>query len=254
MKATRQFIVISLCVISFSSSQAIAESWWDKAKSVLGSSSSSSNESSDSATTAAALSLGDISSGLKEALQVGTGNVVSQLGAKGGFGLDDAIRIGLPDELETARKYLDKVGMGDSLSALEDKMNEAAELATPHAKTLFVDAISAMTIDDAKSIYKGSDTAATEYFREKMGGKLGDLIRPFVSESLSEAGAVQSFDKIMSNYKNIPFVPDVKADLTEHTVDKGLDGIFHYLAEEEAAIRANPKKRTTDLLKKVFSK
>jgi len=35
-------------------------------------------------------------------------------------------------------------------------------------------------------------------------------------------------------------------------VAKGLDGIFHYLAQEEAAIRTDPGARTTDLLKRVF--
>jgi len=33
-----------------------------------------------------------------------------------------------------------------------------------------------------------------------------------------------------------------------------MDGIFYYMAKEEAAIRRNPAKRTTDLLKKVFNK
>ncbi|WP_200889333.1 DUF4197 family protein [Geoalkalibacter ferrihydriticus] len=31
-----------------------------------------------------------------------------------------------------------------------------------------------------------------------------------------------------------------------------MDGIFYYLAEEEAAIRRNPAKRTTELLRQVF--
>jgi len=35
--------------------------------------------------------------------------------------------------------------------------------------------------------------------------------------------------------------------------DKALDGLFHYLGVEQAAIRTNPAARTTDLLKKVFS-
>jgi hypothetical protein len=47
-------------------------------------------------------------------------------------------------------------------------------------------------------------------------------------------------------------VPDAKANLTEYGLDKTLDGIFFYLAEEEKAIRQNPAARTTDLLKKVF--
>jgi ABC-type uncharacterized transport system fused permease/ATPase subunit len=48
-------------------------------------------------------------------------------------------------------------------------------------------------------------------------------------------------------------MPDVKANLTNHVVDKALDGIFYYVAQEEAAIRNNPAKRTTELLQKVFA-
>jgi len=50
------------------------------------------------------------------------------------------------------------------------------------------------------------------------------------------------------------FVPDVKANLTQHVLDLGLSGIFLYMAKEEAAIRKNPVKRTTDILQKVFSR
>ncbi len=31
-----------------------------------------------------------------------------------------------------------------------------------------------------------------------------------------------------------------------------MDGLFHYVAKEEAAIRNNPAERTTELLKHVF--
>ncbi len=41
--------------------------------------------------------------------------------------------------------------------------------------------------------------------------------------------------------------------LTDFTLGKALDGLFHYLGVEEASIRSNPAARTTDLLKKVFS-
>jgi hypothetical protein len=40
--------------------------------------------------------------------------------------------------------------------------------------------------------------------------------------------------------------------LTNYVTEGGMNGIFHYLAREEAAIRQNPAKRTTDLLKRVF--
>ena len=47
-------------------------------------------------------------------------------------------------------------------------------------------------------------------------------------------------------------MPEVKANLTEYVVEKGIDGIFYYMAKEEVAIRQNPAKRNTDLLKRVF--
>ena len=48
-------------------------------------------------------------------------------------------------------------------------------------------------------------------------------------------------------------MPDVKADLTEHTLAAAMDGIFYYLGEEEAAIRNDEVKRTTELLQRVFA-
>jgi hypothetical protein len=115
-----------------------------------------------------------------------------------------------------------------------------------------VDAIAAMTIQDAAKILNGPDDSATQYFRKSMGPGLAKEMEPIVDSTLAEAGAVQAYDSMMGQYKAIPFMPDAKADLTDYVVDKGLDGIFHYVAKEEAAIRNNPAARTTDLLKKVF--
>jgi hypothetical protein len=57
---------------------------------------------------------------------------------------------------------------------------------------------------------------------------------------------------MIGQYKSLPFVPDAKADLTGYVLDKALAGVFLYLGREEAAIRANPAARSTELLKKVF--
>ncbi|OIO66671.1 MAG: hypothetical protein CO186_10560 [Zetaproteobacteria bacterium CG_4_9_14_3_um_filter_49_83] len=140
------------------------------------------------------------------------------------------------------------------MDELELKLNRAAEAATPKAKKLFADAVRAMTIDDARRILNGPEDAATQYFKAKMSDPLRVEMKPVVDQSLAEVGAVQVYDQVMGKYKSLPFVPDVKADLTGHVLDKGLDGIFLYLAKEEAAIRQNPVKRSTEILKKVFGK
>ncbi|MEH6468184.1 MAG: DUF4197 domain-containing protein [Porticoccus sp.] len=235
-----------------------AGSWWDTGKSILDGVVNSEPESTDSSSDSSpsnalsTLSVEDISAGLKDALKVGTENVVAQLGKPDGFNLDEAIHIPLPVEIQQAKGLLDTVGMGGMLADLETKLNRGAEAATPKAKELFWTAITEMSIEDAKKIYNGPDDSATNYFKEKMGPQLADEMRPVIENSLSEVGAVQTYDVIMSNYKTIPLVPDIKADLTEYTINKGMDGIFYYLAKEESAIRKDPVKQTTSLLKKVF--
>ncbi len=77
-------------------------------------------------------------------------------------------------------------------------------------------------------------------------------MRPVVDSTLSEVGAIKSYDAMMGQYKSVPFVPDVKADLTQYVLERALDALFLYLAREEAAIRENPMKRSTELLRKVF--
>lgn len=190
--------------------------------------------------------------GLKEALRVGSENVTSRLGRENGFYENPRAHIPLPDSLQKIQTVLEKAGLGQMLTDLELRMNRAAEKATPRAKDLFIDAISQMTFTDARNILQGPDDAATRYFQDKMSQPLEKEFSPIVQQSLSESGAVQTYDNIMGDYKNIPFVPDVNADLTSHVVDYSLMAIFDYLAEEEAGIRNNPVRQTTDILRKVF--
>ena len=159
----------------------------------------------------------------------------------------------MPASLAKARDYAAKVGLDSSFNELELKLNEAAEAATPKAKELFLGAIKDMSVEDAQGILKGPDNAATQYFETKTRTNLAGEMTPIIESSLAQVGAVSYFNQLMSSYSKIPFAPKVDADLTSHVVDKGMDGIFTYLAKEEKSIRENPVERTTDLLKKVFS-
>lgn len=226
--------------------------WMKKGQDLMGGFGKGGSGDSTSSGAAGGLSVGDIGAGLKDALKVGTENVVGRLGKSGGFNADPAIRIPLPKSMEHVQTTLDRLGMGAMLNDLQTKLNQAAEVATPKARDLFVKSISEMTLDDVKKIYNGPKDSATQFFKGKMSGPLAEAMKPIVDQSLSQVGAIKSYDQVVSQYKAIPFVPDVKANLTRHVLDKGISGIFYYLAKEEAAIRQNPAKRTTDLLKKVF--
>lgn len=202
----------------------------------------------------AALSREDIAAGLKEALQVGSGRVSEQLAKMDAFNKDPAIHIPLPTKLRDVRNALDKVGLSSTMDNLEVRLNRAAERAAPEAKAAFMGVIRQMTLQDVMDIYNGPDDAATQYFRRTMSADLASRMRPIIQKSMNEVGAIRAYDDAMKQYRSLPFVPDISADLTDHVVAGSLDGIFHYLAKEEAAIRNDPVARTTELLRRVFGR
>jgi hypothetical protein len=207
---------------------------------------------SETGPSGSALSTADITAGLRDALKVGTERVVGLIGKTDGYNADPDIHIPLPSQLQTVQSTLKRFGMSSLADDLELKLNRAAEAAAPKTKQIIWDAITKMTVDDARAIYNGPEDAATQYFQRTSTGDLKAVVRPVVDNALSEVGAIAAYDKMISQYKSLPLVPDVKANLSDHTVDYALKGLFHYLAKEEAAIRQNPAKRTTDILAKVF--
>lgn len=237
----RGFLLVASLTLLMGAAHA-ASGWFDRLKSAIG------GESETTET----LGAEEIGSGLKDALRVGTETVVARLGRTDGFNLDPEIHIPLPGQLDQVRGLLSRVGMDAVLTDLETRLNRAAEIATPKAKDLFLAAIGDLTLEDVMAIYNGPDDAATRYFRDRMSDPLAAQMKPVVDESLADAGAVQVFDDVMAKYGEIPFAPKVDADLGDYVVGRGIDGIFFYLAREEAAIRADPAKRTTDLLRRVF--
>lgn len=248
MKLARRHVVVTgifLVAVVLASGSAQAENaWLEKGTDLLKTVSGGSQQAN--------VSVEEIGAGLKDALRVGSENVVSRLGSVDGFNTNSAIHIPLPKQLDSVKSALEKIGMSDSLKDLELKLNRAAEVATPKAKELFLQAINEMKIDDVKAIYEGPQDAATQYFKGSMSPSLAQEMQPVVKSSLSEVGAVQAYDNVMKQYRSIPFVPEVKADLSDYVVEKGMDGIFYYMAQEEAAIRQNPAKRATELLRRVF--
>lgn len=194
-----------------------------------------------------------IADGLLEALKVGTGRVVDQVSQSGGYLNDSNIHIPLPGPLKTVQSALKPLGMGGLTDDLETRMNQAAEVAAPEAKEVFIDAIANLTMEDVQAVYDGPEDAATRYFQESTSGTLTERLTPIIDDAMAETGVVKSYNAALGQYSEIPFTKKVTTDLTGYVVSGALDGLFYYLAKEEAAIRQNPAKRTTELLQTVFS-
>jgi len=201
-------------------------------------------------------SLGDvkIGQGLKQALQIGTENAVKLTGKTDGYFANQAIKILMPERLKTLEQGLRVVGYGPQVDELVLGMNRAAEQAAPAAKQIFWDAIGDMTIDDARHILDGADTAATDYFKGKTTAHLTTAFKPIVDKSMSQVGVTRQYDELLGRARLIPFLDVERFDLDNYVVGKALDGLFHVVGDEEKKIRTNPAARVTDLLREVFGR
>ena len=193
-----------------------------------------------------------VASGLKEALQVGTGNAVRLTGRVDGYFRNEAIKIPMPAQLRTVDKRLRQVGYGRQVDDFILSMNRAAEGAAPLARDIFVNAIRQLTFDDARQILSGGDSAATEYFRRTTSDELTAAFRPVVEQSMNEVGTTRRYKDFTRRAQSVPFVRIQTVDLEAYVVTKALDGLFHVLSEEERKIRTDPAARVTTLLKEVF--
>jgi hypothetical protein len=194
----------------------------------------------------------EIVNGLKEALQVGTGNAVQVVSKTDGYYKNPRIRIPLPDTVQKTEKILRAAGYGSKVDEFELSMNRAAERAAPEAKNLFVDAIKQMIFTDAKKILNGRENEATLYFKDRTSARLKEIAKPIVHKSMGEVGATKFYQDLEQSARSVPFAGAFAFDLDQYVTDEALEGLFLMVAEEEKKIRQDPVARTTDLLKKVF--
>lgn len=193
-----------------------------------------------------------IVSGLKQALEVGTSNSVSQTSRDGGFYNNPLLKIGLPQELQKPANTLRKFGFGSYVERIEKQMNRAAETASKEAKQVFYNSIRQMTVTDAVNILGGADNAATQYFRRTSEKQLRDKFAPIVSQSMQKIGFYDDYRSMLRTYDSLPLTNKPSLDIEQHILDRSLDGLFLLVSQEEKKIRENPAARVTALLQRVF--
>ena len=151
-----------------------------------------------------------------------------------------------------AENGLRLAGMGGKIDEFELSMNRAAEKAAPAAHDIFKEALTKMTFDDARKIFTGDNTAATQYFKSKTSTSLTTAFKPTVESAMEETGVVQQYKHLVGGVPSLPFGRVQSFDITDYVVGKTLDGLFFMLGEEEKKIRTNPAAQVTPLLKEVF--
>nr|MBL8410950.1 DUF4197 domain-containing protein [Dechloromonas sp.] len=199
-----------------------------------------------------AISSGDASAGVKEALATGADYAVASLGKSNGFLGNSKVKIPLPSYLQKAESALRMFGMGKQADELVETMNHAAENAVAEAKPILTDAIKKMTVQDAKAILTGGDDSVTQYFRKTSSEPLTQKFSPIVKKETGKLQLAEQYNSFAGKAASAGLIDKKNADIDAYVTQKAIDGLFLMIAEEEKKLRANPLGAGSDVLKKVF--
>jgi hypothetical protein len=197
---------------------------------------------------------GEMAAGLKEALVKGTGSAVTVLSQENGYLSNPKVRIPFPPDAQFAADKLRDIGLGNVVDDFVTRLNRGAEEGAKEALPIFKNAITQMSIADARNILvTRNQSAATDYFKAKTSAQLYQAFSPKIRKVLDEVNATELWNTVTSSYNKIPFTRQkIETDLVRYATDRALDGLFLKVADEEAKIRASASARSSELLRKVF--
>ena len=201
-----------------------------------------------------ALTNEEVIKGLKEALTIGTNNSSSLASKADGYYKNPRLFIPWPAEAKDMKEKLMKLGMEKKIIEFETSLNRAAEEAAKKAATVFVDAVTNMSVQDGFAILKGADTAATNFLRKTTYTPLEGKFMPIVKEAIATVKVTSYWNPLVTTYNKLPGVKKQNPDLDKYVTNKAINGLMVLIADEETKIRKDPMAQVTDLLKKVFGK
>ncbi len=207
----------------------------------------------DTGATAGALSVETIVAGLKTGLGTGVDRALAELGKSDGFFANAGFKIPLPAELAKGEKTLRKLGQDKMADDLVLALNRAAEKSVAETGPIFKDAITAMTLADARGILSGPPDAATAYFRKATDAQLRAKMMPIVQAATQANGVGGLYKQFAGKAAPLASLFGVKpVDLDAYVCDRALDSLFKVIATQEASLRANPAASADKLLRTVF--
>lgn len=196
----------------------------------------------------------DARAGIRDALLLAASNATGRLGRTDGFWGAPRVRIPLPGLLGQTQTTLARMRMSGPLDELQLRLNRAAESTMTQAGRLFSDAVRAMTVADAIEIVRGPDDSATRYLRGRTEPRLTTLLKPPMTDALTQSGAFTAMRVALREIRMSSMSTDLRKEIIDFATAKALDGAFLYIADEERAIRRDPVRRTTDILRRVFGR
>jgi hypothetical protein len=194
----------------------------------------------------------ELTGALKQLLVLEADKAVRELGRKDGFLNNPKARIELPEPAQRVSKGLRRIGADRYSDDLVLAMNRAAESTMSRARSLLLEAIDNMTVEDGSALLKDGSDSLTRYFRNKTQAQLTGRLLPIVQETTKTMHVAEAYNKLSARAAKFGLLRPEDAHLDDYITGKAIEALFEAMAAEERAIRANPTLQTQKSLRKVF--
>ena len=168
----------------------------------------------------------EAASGIRAALERGASAAVQLLGRTDGFLGNPQVRIPLPGFLNDASKLLKMTGQQRRIDELITAMNRAAEQAVPEARTLLVNAVRSMSVEDGRRILTGGDDSATRFFADKTRTALTAHFLPIIAKATDRVALAEKYNALAGKAAGVGLMSAKDADLQQYVTGKALDGLY----------------------------
>ena len=172
-----------------------------------------------------ALSDDDAADGLKQALTQGVNAAVDRLGVANGFLDNPKVKIYLPGTLQKLEGVMRTLGASKHVDGLIVTMNRVAEVAAAEGRTLMLDTVEKLPVENAKKILAEGDDAATRYFRATASEKLAQEFLPIVKNARNQVDLAKKYNDFARKGGKFGLIAEKYANIEGYVTQKTLDGL-----------------------------
>ncbi len=197
------------------------------------------------------LSTGDVSQGLKAALNLGVDYASRDLTNSSKLGGNTLVNALLPASAVKILNTASQMGFEKQVNMVTSKLNTAAVNTVKASIPIFKNSIQQMSFKDAWGVLRGGAGAGTAYLQRTSGPMLNTAINSQVKSVFNQLGLKTN---LLANFGvNSPMLSDLNLDLAAPLTKLVSQQIFSAIRTQENKIRSDISERPTLLLQRVFA-
>lgn len=186
--------------------------------------------------------------GIRRLLMISSERALARLTAPGGFWDSQVYRLSLPERMGDRQGSAITRILTSAIfrQRLTRQLNYVAEDAAERAAPVIYDTVRVIGIPEAQAIYAGGPRAATAFLKGAMAGALIEVMLPPLGDALRIAD-----DPLLGDALSALAGADVSGILHDFA-DRIDETIWRAIADEEEAIRADPRRANDRVIDEVF--